>query len=224
MIMTKARLVRTRGTQGTLAKVLATGAGTDRSHGLVWALFNDGEKTARDFLFREIEPGSYLIVSSSAPTDPHRLWHLESKQGYEPVLATGDRLSFVLRANPVVTAPRPGQKRGLRADAIMHAKSKLGPAQRKAFTSADASAIAVEWLAKRGPANGFDLDTSVTSAEGYLQLRVAHKPDKPPIQFSQIDISGALTVRDPALMLSALTKGIGKARAYGCGLMLVRRM
>lgn len=224
MIMTKARLIRTRGTQGTLAKVLSAGAGADRSHGLVWALFNDGAKKERDFLFREMEPGSYLIVSSSPPTDPHRLWHLESKEQYEPALAAGDRLGFVLRANPVVAVPRPGQKRGPRADAIMHAKSKLTLAQRKAFTSANASAVAVEWLAKRGLANGFDLDTSVTSAEGYQQLRIAHKVGERPIQFSQIELSGALTVRDPSLMLSALTKGIGKARAYGCGLMLVRRM
>lgn len=224
MIMTKARLIRTRGTQGTLAKVLSTGAGADRSHGLVWALFNDGANKPRDFLFREIEPGSYLIVSSQLPTDPHRLWHLESKEEYEPALTAGDRLGFVLRANPVVAVPRPGEKRGLRADAIMHAKSKLTPAQRKKFTSADASAIAVDWLAKRGLTNGFDLDTGATSAEGYLQHRIARKEGEQPIQFSQIDMSGTLTVRDPSSMLSALTKGIGKARAYGCGLMLVRRI
>lgn len=224
MIMTKANLVRTRGTQGTLAKVLSAGAGADGGHGLVWALFNDGAKTTRDFLFREIEPGSYLIVSSSPPSDPHRLWHLESNKRYEPALAAGDRLGFVLRANPVIAVPRPGHKRGLRADAIMHAKSKLTPAQRKAFTPADASAIAVDWLAKRGLQNGFDVDASVTSAAGYKQLRIAKKLGQPAIQFSQIDMSGTLTVRDPALMLSALTKGIGKARAYGCGLMLVRRI
>ncbi len=222
MIMTKARLVRARGTQGTLAKVLTAGAAADRSHGLVWALFNDGARTVRDYLFREVEAGSYLIISPSVPRDPHRLWHLES-QPYEPALAAGDRLGFVLRANPVVAVPRPGQKRGHRADAIMHAKSKMEQPQRKTFSAADASAIAVDWLTQRSAANGFEVDTSATSADGYLQVRVAHKPDEPPIQFSQIDMSGVLTVRDPTLLRSVLTKGIGKARAFGCGLMLIRR-
>ncbi|MGE0516765.1 MAG: type I-E CRISPR-associated protein Cas6/Cse3/CasE [Hyphomicrobiaceae bacterium] len=200
--------------------MLATGAAADRSHGLVWALFNDGAKTKRDYLFREVEAGSYLIISPTAPHDSHKLWCLES-QPYEPALVAGDRLGFILRANPVVTVPRPGLKRGHRADAIMHAKSKME--RRKTFAAADASAVAVDWLAKRGTANGFQVDTSVTSAEGYLQVRVAHKSGEPPIQFSQIDISGILTVRDPTLLQSILTKGIGKARAFGCGLMLIRR-
>lgn len=223
MIMTKARLVRSRGSQGTLAKVLTAGAAEDRSHGLVWALFNHGAETSREFLYREIEPGAYLIVSASTPSDPHGLWHLESKTDYDPVLEAGDRLGFVLRANPVVTVPRPGQKRGLRADPIMHAKSKLSPAQRKAFTSDEVGRVGVDWLASRGASNGFDLDTSATSAGGYVQVRIAPKRGEQAIQFSQIDISGVLTVRDPALLQVALAKGIGKARAFGCGLMLIRR-
>ncbi len=38
-----------------------------------------------------------------------------------------------------------------------------------------------------------------------------------------LDYEGVLTVEDPVLFLSALTVGFGRARAFGCGLMLVRR-
>ena len=65
----------------------------------------------RDFLFREIEPGAFIIVSNRAPEDPHGLW-TSSLKTYAPALAAGDRLGFVLRANPAMAVPQPGQKRG----------------------------------------------------------------------------------------------------------------
>ena len=38
-----------------------------------------------------------------------------------------------------------------------------------------------------------------------------------------IDYEGLLEVRDPAVFTTALAQGIGKAKAFGCGLMLIRR-
>ena len=221
MIISKARLSRSRSAQGSLAKVLMTGANADRGHGLVWALFNDGVSEKRNFLYRETEPGSFIIVSDQAPNDPHGLWTLEHKP-YEAQVLTGDRLGFVLRANPVLAVPQPGKLRGLRADAIMHAKSKLSPVERLAFTVQDARSIAVAWLAKRGPLLGFDVDTNATSADGYQQIRVPRTGRQPAIVFSEIEFAGALTVVDPDRLRQALFKGVGKARAYGCGLLLVR--
>ena len=49
-------------------------------------------------------------------------------------------------------------------------------------------------------------------------------PGKKPIEFSEIDFAGALTVADPEKLRAALFTGIGRARAYGCGLMLVQRL
>ena len=233
MIIAKGRLNRSPGTQGSLAKVLMAGASGDQSHGLVWTLFNAvGSKPAnsskpqdRPFLYREIEPGAFIFVAKTLPVDPHGLWLIDPPKDYTVGVSSGDRLGFVLRANPVVTVPRPGEKRGSRADAIMHAKSKLSDTERKAFTARDASKVAVEWLAKRGPALGFelDIDPAITSADGYQQVRIPH-PGKRSIVYSEIEFTGALTVVDPELFRHALYNGIGKARAYGCGLMLVRRL
>ncbi|MEA2080768.1 MAG: type I-E CRISPR-associated protein Cas6/Cse3/CasE [Pseudomonadota bacterium] len=42
------------------------------------------------------------------------------------------------------------------------------------------------------------------------------------INFSTLDYSGLLTVTDPELFKAALFQGIGPAKAFGCGLLLVR--
>ena len=222
MIITRARLDRSHGTSGSLAKVLMSGADNDRSHGLVWSLFNDGETETRRFLYRESEPGSFIVVSEQAPSDPQRLWTIDHKP-YVVDVSKGDRLGFVLRANPVVTVPQPGKPRGLRADAIMNAKSGLEPTARSRFSAKDASAVAVVWLVKRSAALGIEVDAAATTADGYQQVRIPRTGHKP-IVFSQIDFTGALTVVDPEPLRQALFSGIGKARAYGCGLLLVRRL
>ena len=233
MIITRARLSRAANAQRSLAKVLLDGAAGDRNHGLVWSLFSKSDDAKRDFLYREIEPGAFIVVSGHAPEDPHGLWTLEPK-AYEPQLAAGDRLSFVLRANPTLAVPQPGEKRGKRADVIMHAKSKLDREQRARFAAEDARAVAVAWLIKRGPNIGAIFDADTCEATGYMQVKIprrgadpkrkSHGAGKSPIEFSEIEFAGLLTVTDPEKLTAALFNGIGKARAYGCGLMLVRRV
>ena len=41
--------------------------------------------------------------------------------------------------------------------------------------------------------------------------------------FGVLDLRGRLTVRSPEVFVEALLAGFGRAKAYGCGLMLVRR-
>lgn len=44
------------------------------------------------------------------------------------------------------------------------------------------------------------------------------------LRFSSVDFAGELIVRDAAEVGNALTQGIGQAKAFGCGLLLVRRL
>ena len=41
--------------------------------------------------------------------------------------------------------------------------------------------------------------------------------------YSTLDFEGVLTVSDPDTLLPAIARGFGAAKAYGCGLMLIRR-
>lgn len=225
MIISKASLSRAPGTQGSLAKVLLAGAHGDLNHGLVWSLFSRADQEHRDFLFRQSDEGSFIIVSQREPEDPHGLWNVAPKP-YEPELNPGDRLRFVLRANPAISVPQPGKARGLRADAIMHAKSKLDPAARKAFGTEDVARVGLDWLLKRGAAIGAAFDADTCCATGYQQVRIPRGKRQPAVEFSVIDYEGTLTVTDPDKLMVALFsgKGLGKAKAYGCGLMLIRRI
>ncbi len=108
---------------GALAELLVPTEGGVRAgaaHRLVWALFADGPERRRDFLWREEGPGRFLALSARPPVDSHGLFRLEW-QPFEPVLAPGDRLRFLLRANPVIArSDAPGQ-RGRRHDVVMDA-------------------------------------------------------------------------------------------------------
>jgi len=52
--------------------------------------------------------------------------------------------------------------------------------------------------------------------------KLAPKPATFPT--STVDFQGILTVTDPELFRKALYEGLGKSKAFGCGLMLVRRV
>lgn len=87
------------------------------------------------------------------------------------------------------------------------------------------------WLAERfgqvGVQPGESLNQLTEEAEptfdwtGYAQHRLEHKGRR--IQFSSVDYEGLVEVTDPGKLRSALVEGIGRAKAFGCGLLLVRR-
>jgi CRISPR system Cascade subunit CasE len=218
MIISKATLSRKPGSQGALAKLLLEGAAADHGHGLVWSLFSTTGDEQRTFLYRRTDASSFIMVSERAPEDAHDLWRVESKP-YAPDLRAGQRLRFVLRANPVMSAQTPGAPRGKKVDAVMHAKFKLAGDERKAFTGGAKAAL--DWLNARGPSLGALFDPERCSATGYQQVTI-RRADANHISFSEIDYEGVLTVAAPEKLTAALFKGVGKARAYGCGLLLVR--
>ena len=61
------------------------------------------------------------------------------------------------------------------------------------------------------------------AVDGYQQHRVSRRGPAAPMSFSTLDFDGMLVVREPAAFLSAVVRGFGASKAYGCGLMLIRR-
>ena len=74
------------------------------------------------------------------------------------------------------------------------------------------------WLLKRCQAIGATLDVESLRVEGYER----HRGKTGELRFSTIDYSGHLRVLDPATLQAALYSGVGHAKAFGCGLLLVR--
>jgi CRISPR system Cascade subunit CasE len=132
-VLARARLRRDQPVEA-LARLLVPeepGARIGAAHSLVWALFADGPDRRRDFLWREIRPGEFLILAARPPTDAHNMFDLEFKS-FVPVLRPGQCLGFDLRANPVISVAESSGKRGKRHDVVMHALSKVARDERAA--------------------------------------------------------------------------------------------
>lgn len=224
MHLSKVELSRAPGAISAWASALRESARFDQGHKLVWTLFARDRHTKRDFLWREIETGSFMVLSNEEPKDETKLWRIATKS-FEPELAAGDRLSFSLRANPAIAVRTPGQ-RGKRADAVMHAKRPARERAAKGLQNLDAAgeqSAALAWLYAREQRIGAVFDRERCSATGYGVVRAGKGPTGD-ISFATVDYEGVLEVRDPAAFFRALSAGIGKAKAYGCGLMLIRRI
>lgn len=216
--LTRAELRRDGPAQKALARLLLDEGVRDVGHRLVWSLFADEPDARRDFLYREAEPGSYLILSAREPCDPKGLWALQTKL-YAPSVMVGQRLGFALRANPAQSVKVTGRNRGVRVDAVMHAKASAG----RGFSAEDVEAAALGWLFARETRLGVIFDKERCSAGGYRQVQIGQVGAKS-IRHSVIDYEGVLKVENPDALAQVLTSGVGKARAYGCGLLLLRAL
>ena len=194
------------------------------AHQMLWRLFPDAPDAERDFLFRE-ESGDgrprFHLVSRRIPQGVEGLFRVNTKP-YHPQLRTGQRLRFSLRANPVVTQKSGEDGKRQRHDVIMAAKKKIG---KKPF---DTQVLIIEngakWLEDRAPNHGFAFDSSELRVNGYRQHRLSKPGKSGDIRYSTLDYDGIMTVTDPDRLVTALFEGIGRAKAFGCGLLLVRKV
>ena len=194
-------------------------------HSLVWDLFTDGPERKRDFIFRQdMVHGlpAFFCVSDRAPNDRKGIWIVEPKQ-YAPVVKKDQMFSFVLRANPI-RAKRDDEHKQHRHDVVMEAKTRLkektGELPREADIVQEAGFV---WLAQKGDANGFSIRNGDIRADGYLQHQFKKTKGDHEIRISTIDFTGILTVSDPDLFVRALFTGIGPAKGFGCGMMMIKR-
>lgn len=201
-------------------------------HQWLWRLFPAATGTPRDFLFRRHESGGsprYYVVSRRLPVAVDAAWQLQTRD-YAPELVIGQRLQFELRVNPTVRHGRDGKSK--RHDVVMEAKKQLLAARgltRWADWLGDdkpdlhtlVHRTCGAWLARRGDALGFDLNLETLLVDAYQQQREKAGGQ---LQFTTVDLSGQLSVRDPAALRAALFDGVGHAKAFGCGLLLVRRL
>jgi len=223
MYLTKAALRRDSGPKGSYAAQLLDAAGRDNAHRLVWALFSETGGEQRDFLFREVEPGEYIVLSKREPTDATGLWSLQTRP-FEPEFQIGQKLGFLLRANPAETAKLAGVKNGRakRVDAVMNAKRPRAERGNATFDAQEVEEAALNWLVKRQNRLGVVFDTARCAVSAYDVLRVPRGRSGEDMRFGVADYEGVMQVQDPAALLTAVCGGIGKAKAFGCGLMLVR--
>jgi CRISPR system Cascade subunit CasE len=125
-------------------------------------------------------------------SDPRYLSNVPAMRDVEPRFSEGQRLPFRLQANP--TVKRDGKRHAIVAEDEL-----------------------TRWLQRKGEAHGFLADAlDVRSAK---LGRLHGKGRKQTWHIVQFD--GFLQVSDLLLFVSALRKGVGSAKAFGCGLLSV---
>ena len=192
---------------------------------LIWSLFADGPDRRRDFLWRRMDDDTLLVLSARRPDNRHDLFDIDEPKEFAPVLAAGDRLRFSLRANPTVRKSRePGRRNARRHDVVMDALHPLPDGTRAERRLAVVREQGFAWLAKQGGKAGFEIRQEELLCDGYRQHRIGREAGKPALSFSSLDFNGVLEVREPDLFTSAIASGFGPSKAFGCGLMLIRRL
>lgn len=208
------------------AQALAT------DHRLVWSvmpgLFQAAHEATRregvsasPFLWRRDDVKGCYYILGPRPDDESPLFDIETKP-FEAALSVGDRLEFVLRVNATVDR-RSGGRHGKteRCDVAMDLLKPLPPGARAPQRDALADQAARDWLERRSAADGFAIDALVL--DGYRAAPISRGSRKPGV-IGIFDLRGVVTVRDPVPFLDRLRQGFGRAKAFGCGLMLVRRV
>lgn len=204
--------------------------GAYAEHQWLWRFLPAPPGSPRSFLFRRRDVEGlprFYVVSEREPQAPSPHWQVQSKP-YAPELVAGDRLAFELRANPVVTT-RQANGKPARHDVVMQEKTRLlklrGLACWSDWSAADRPALpelvqatCSDWLQARCLRLGITLDPATLRVEGYEQ----HRGKGGDLRISTVDFRGHLQVTDAEALRQALFTGVGHAKAFGCGLLLVR--
>ena len=193
-----------------------------KEHHVVWKFFDDDPDLKRDFLYhyenRMGRPG-YYIVSNRKPVDQKNFWKVATKL-YKPKIYLCQVFSFILRANPVITI------NSKRHDVVMHEKQKIRynhlPKNERPSLQHLVEKSGYAWLESRAERSGFSISESMLKIDGYQTYHTYKKGSKKPISYSVIEYEGILTVSNEERFKQTLFNGLGRSKAFGCGLLMIR--
>lgn len=179
--------------------VLENASGPGR---VLWRVDHDTGRRTQLYIASPIEPDlTHLVEQAGWPTQA--TWDTRSCKPLHSGLAEGQVWGFRITANP-----------------IHHIRTAPGrPTKATAHVTTEQQS---EWMRKRGPANGFEIGVD-TNGEAQITVTRRHilrfTRDRRTVTIATATFDGVLQVTDPEKLRGALTQGIGKARAYGCGLL-----
>lgn len=197
-------------------------------HKKMWTLVSRAENQQRDFLYRveyEDYQIKYIYLLAPHQISSHNGIKVTVSPRYQPQIKTGERLYFNLRANPVIKRKENGKSKeyGLVMDAKYKFKINGQIYQEQLSLDELIHKVCMKWLVRKGEQHGFSVkqfEVTIDNAREYL----IKSPTKQEYMLRTHDFSGVLTVVDPKTFINALFTGIGPAKAFGCGLMLVKRV
>lgn len=172
-------------------------------HRHLWRLFPNMPEDKRSFLYRvsngkDNEPLRILMQSLYEPAAAGNVKGcvILRKKAFNPVLKEKDRLHFILCANPT--------------------KQLLKERCRVPLIDEDQL---IDWLRKKLE-NAASLENAEIVESRNLYFRKEGKAGK----IVTVSFGGLISIFHPVNMRNILEQGIGRAKAFGCGLVLVRRV
>lgn len=191
-------------------------------HGAVESGFphrNDGTRDRALWRMDVLNGRCYLLVLSTQQPDfthlcaefgdPHADLQWESRD-YSPLLERlreGQSWRFRLRANPVHSSFHQKDPQTGRGKVFAH----VTPEQQK------------QWVLSRATACGFSLDGDGFDIVHSEWLRFYKKDNRHAVTLQAVTFEGVLTISDREQFTQSLLNGIGRAKAYGCGLLTIAR-
>jgi CRISPR system Cascade subunit CasE len=180
------------------------------------------------------------VLSATPPVDDvdSELWTIVTKP-FAPKLTAGDRLRFSLRTSPTVAKKASEESRSRGHDRVMDAKQRATKAGTSFEMTSAVQQTGEQWLVAQASRSGFasarervervgddgmldEAGVNLLSVDGYQQHRIARQGAKA-IRFSTVELEGVLVVRDPDTFVGSFWQGFGPQKAFGCGLMLLKR-
>lgn len=139
----------------------------------------------------------------------------------------GQRIGFRARVCPIVRtrsagdSPRANDRRGKpkhrELDVFIHATLAVGPEER-----VDRGAVYAKWMQRELRRDGAaDCETSEVRLAGFKRERLRRK-GREGMERPDAVLEGTLTVNDPSAFNTLLARGIGRHRAFGFGMLLLR--
>lgn len=179
-------------------------------HQRIWQAFGGRDGQARDFLIRvdrKEEAYRVIILSPSSPSKPD--WcptHCFGTKTLPDDYFAHSRYRFSLLANPT---------KKLRVDHADGSRKKNG--RRVPLTKRE---DLVAWLLRKAATGGFTIDsdslrTIPRGRECFQKAGPSHGTH------SAVEFQGELTVTDPAQLRATVAAGIGSAKAFGFGLLVL---
>ncbi|MFC7217636.1 type I-E CRISPR-associated protein Cas6/Cse3/CasE [Streptomyces polyrhachis] len=187
---------------------------------VLWRVDRDNQTQTQLYIVSPSRPDlTHLVEQAGWPTLDEPGWATFTYGEFLEALGTGDTWAFRLTANPVHNIRLPQDAPGDRTRRTAHVTPHYQ----------------MRWLLEREGKSGFEVlrkpaDKQLTQSGDEHELIVR---DQRPLQFGgsiknqrrndvrliRVTYDGRLRITDADVFRRTLTQGLGKAKAYGCGLM-----
>ena len=197
-------------------------------HQKIWDLTSIHPEQSRDFLYRiEFNPSNvirFIYLLSTNKINSNEEFFLKASTEYNPSIELGDVYQFKLRANPIVRRKENNVSKefSILLDA-KHKLKKMGIDYKERFSLGELIYdVGFNWLTKKGKNHGFSIKHREIKIVNDAEYKMEGIPNKQPFSIRTLDFEGILTVTDVVQFTQTLNNGIGPAKAFGCGLLLVK--